>query len=152
MRKSAMTVFRQLPGPLRRAVVHTATPSFTVGAVAVLRRDDGRLALVEQRHSLGWALPGGLLDRGEDAAAALVRELREELGLTLDGASLPLPHAVVSPSARRVDVVFSLDAPADARLRSEDDVEVTGVGWFDLAELPEISEPTADILRAVHLL
>ena len=152
MRKQALAVFRRLPDPMRRVVVHAATPSFTVGAVAVLRRGDGRLALVRQRHSLGWALPGGLLNRGETPAAGLIREIAEELGIVLDLTLLPIPYAAVNSAARRVDVVYFIDAPKGARLRSEDDIEVTGTGWFALDDLPEVSEPTADILRAVRLL
>ncbi len=137
---------------MRRSVVHAATPSFTVGAVAVLRRADGHLVLVEQRHSLGWALPGGLLGRGENPAVALVREIREELGIRLDPRALPVPYAAVDAVVRRVDVVFFVDAPPDARLLAEDDVEVRRSGWFPLDGLPELSEPTADILRGVRLL
>src|SRR3954454_4011822 len=117
-----MVVFRHLPGPLRRGLVHGVTPSYTVGAVAVLKRTDGRIALVEQRHSLGWALPGGLMNRGESPAAGLVREVAEELGVVLDPLALPVPYAAVSPLVRRVDVVYFVDIEADARLRSEDDI------------------------------
>jgi ADP-ribose pyrophosphatase YjhB (NUDIX family) len=152
MRKHAFAVFRRLPDPMRRVVVHAVTPSYTVGAVAVLRRADGRLALVRQRHSLGWALPGGLLARGETVVDGLVREIAEELGIVLDPAELPIPYAAVNSTARRVDVVYFVDAPARARLRSEDDVEVTGTGWFALDMLPDVSDPTAEILRAVRLL
>jgi ADP-ribose pyrophosphatase YjhB (NUDIX family) len=152
MRKQAMSAFRRLPDPMRRAVIHAATPSYTVGAVAVLRRADGRLALVRQRHSLGWALPGGLLGRGETVAHGLGREIAEELGIVLDPSQLPIPFAAVNSAARRVDVVYFIDAPKGARLRSEDDIEVTGTGWFALDKLPEVSEPTAEILRAVRLL
>lgn len=147
-----MAAFRRLPGPVRRGVVHTATPCYTVGAVVVLRGPDDTIALVEQRHSPGWALPGGLVKRGESPASGLIREVAEELGLTLDAHALPTPYAAVNARVRRVDVVFCIDAPPGVRLRSEDDVEVTGVGWFNLAALPEISEPTYDILRAVRLL
>lgn len=152
MRKQALSAFRRLPDPMRRAVIHAATPSYTVGAVAVLRRADGRLALVRQRHSLGWALPGGLLGRGETVTHGLVREVAEELGIVLDPLQLPIPFAAVNSTARRVDVVYFIDAPKGARLRSEDDIEVTGTGWFALDKLPEVSEPTAEILRAVRLL
>jgi 8-oxo-dGTP diphosphatase len=152
VRKQALSVFRRLPDPIRRQVVHAATPSYTVGAVAVLRRADGRIALVRQRHSEGWALPGGLVQRGEATGIGLVRELGEELGITVDYADLPIPYAAVNARVRRVDVVYFLDAPPGTRLRREDEVEVTGTGWFGLDKLPEISEPTADILRAVRLL
>src|SRR3954468_14742954 len=147
-----MVVFRHLPGPMRRGLVHRVTPSYTVGAVAVLKLDDGGIALVEQRHSLGWALPGGLMNRGESPAAALVRELAEELGVVLDPLTLPVPYAAVSPLARRVDVVYFVDIDGNARLHSEDDIEVTRTGWFPLEALPELSEPIPDILRAVRVL
>lgn len=152
VRKTALALFRRLPRFVRRFIIHAVMPSYTVGAVAILRRRDGSIALVEQRHSLGWALPGGLLSRRESASAGLVRELVEELGIALDGNALPLPYAAVNPHARRVDIVYFLDAPDGVGLRTEDEVEVTGVGWFHLDALPPISEPTAEILRAVRLL
>lgn len=147
-----MRVFRRLPMPVRRAVVHAVTPSYTVGAVVVLRRDDGRIALVEQRHSPGWALPGGLLRRGEHAAEGLAREVEEELGLQLNRGALPVPYAAISPRARRVDVVYFVDSVPGTRLHREDEVEVTRTGWFALDALPEVSEPTLEILRSVRLL
>ena len=137
---------------MRRSIIHAVTPSYTVGAVAVMRRSDGRIALVRQRHSQGWALPGGLLRRGETTGLGLVREIAEELGLTFDPSALPIPYAAVNARVRRVDVVYFIDAPEGTRLQREDEIEVTGTGWFALDALPEISEPTADILRAVRLL
>ncbi|WP_162248063.1 NUDIX domain-containing protein, partial [Angustibacter sp. Root456] len=79
----ALRVFRRLPAPVRRALVRAGTPGFTVGAVCLLERD-GRLLMLRQPHRNGWSLPGGLLDRGESAADAVVREVREELGLTIE--------------------------------------------------------------------
>jgi 8-oxo-dGTP pyrophosphatase MutT (NUDIX family) len=147
-----MAAFRYLPAPVRRAAVHAGAPSYTVGAVAVLRRADGCLLLVDQRHSDGWALPGGLLRRGEPAAAAVVREVREEVGVDLDPATLPVPRAVVTAAVRRVDVVFELEAGDDVDARQEDDAEVKRLGWFPLDGLPSLSRPTDDILRAIRVL
>ena len=39
-------------------------------------------------HAGQWALPGGRLEPGEDAVSGALRELDEELNLTLDPASL----------------------------------------------------------------
>jgi ADP-ribose pyrophosphatase YjhB (NUDIX family) len=148
VRKLAMNAFRVMPGPLRRAAVRLGTPSYTVGAVLVLRQPDGRLLLVEQRHSGGWALPGGLLKRSEDPVDGLVREVSEEIGVQLEKSQLPTPTALVDARARRVDLVFVLDAQGQ-RPRREDEVEVLRLGWFALDELPPMTEPTADILRSL---
>jgi len=56
-------------------------------AAALLIRPDGRTLLVRKRGTAAFMQPGGKIEPGEDAAAALCRELREELGLVvrLDG-------------------------------------------------------------------
>lgn len=148
-----MRVFRRLPRPVRRLIVRAYTPSYTVGAVVALQRSDRTLLLVEQRHSPGWALPGGLLRRGEMPSQGLLREVEEEVGIRLDPASLPLPVAVLTPRVRRVDVVYLMSSgDAFTPRRGDDEDEVTGVGWFALDALPEVSDATVDILRGVRLL
>jgi ADP-ribose pyrophosphatase YjhB (NUDIX family) len=151
MRKAAMSAFRRMPAPLRRAAVHAGAPSYTVGAVALLCRPDGAILLVDQRHTPGWALPGGLLRRGESPADAVAREVAEEVGITLQPAELPTPYAVVAPDVRRVDVVYRVNVAASTDASREDEAEVRKLGWFALDALPDVSEPTADILRALDL-
>jgi 8-oxo-dGTP diphosphatase len=148
-----MRVFRRLPRPVRRVIIRSFTPSYTVGAVLVLQRSDRTVLLVAQRHSPGWALPGGLLRRGETPADGVVREVEEEVGIVLDPANLPLPTAVLAPRVRRVDVVYMLgDGDQLMARRGTDRDEVVGVGWYHLDALPEVSDATIDILRGVRLL
>jgi 8-oxo-dGTP diphosphatase len=57
--------------------------------------DEGRLLLIRRRNEPGrglWSVPGGRVEQGEDDAAALVREMREETGL--DVAAGPLVGSV----------------------------------------------------------
>ncbi len=54
---------------------------------AVIEREDRRLLIGQRRRDdsspLKWEFPGGKVRKGEAAEAALTRELREELGVTL---------------------------------------------------------------------
>jgi 8-oxo-dGTP diphosphatase len=57
---------------------------------AVIEREDRRLLIGQRRRNdsspLKWEFPGGKVEEGEEPEAALARELREELGATLEQA------------------------------------------------------------------
>ena len=54
------------------------------------------------RKDLGaWMVPKGLIEAGEDPAAAAVREFEEETGLSLPGSGRALGAACAKPAARR---------------------------------------------------
>jgi len=61
-------------------------PRQHVGAVGAIFNDKGQVLLLEHvfRPQFPWGLPGGWLNRGEDPAHAVVRELKEELGLAVE--------------------------------------------------------------------
>ncbi len=102
---AALTVFRRLPGPVRRGLVRAGTPGYTVGAVLVVEHE-GSVLVLRQPHRPGWSLPGGLLDRGEAPHRGVERELREETGLVV---RVGLPATTqVDPRLRRVDVIYRL--------------------------------------------
>src|SRR5919199_4110090 len=138
-RRFALRTFRALPRPLRILAVRIIAPNHTVGALCFLERADGRVLLLRQYHRDGLTLPGGLLNRGEDPARAVVREVREETGLAVE---VDMPFAtLVAPGSRRVDVLFHVPVPADVPVRA--DGEAIHAEWRALAEAGEVDEPTA---------
>jgi 8-oxo-dGTP pyrophosphatase MutT (NUDIX family) len=141
----ALRVFRRLPAPVRRLVVRAGTPSFTVGAVCLLERD-GRLLMLRQPHREGWSLPGGLLDRGESAAQAVQRELREELGLRIQ-VGRPVTVVVDAP-LRRVDVIYRVQV--DREVGERVGGEATSARWLHPEEVDEMDWPTRQILQAAR--
>jgi 8-oxo-dGTP diphosphatase len=81
-------------------------------AVAVLIRSDGKALLARRPaskvYSGYWEFPGGKVERGEPVGDALVREIREELGIDVERAYpwitrvFTYPHATVRLHFHRV--------------------------------------------------
>jgi 8-oxo-dGTP pyrophosphatase MutT (NUDIX family) len=57
----------------------------TFGAHAVALTPQRKLVLVKLRYARGWRLPGGGRAPHEDPRDAVLRELREEIGMTAHG-------------------------------------------------------------------
>lgn len=55
-------------------------PLIGVGAIAVSRREDGRLLMVQRTDTQEWVFPGGYSHLGENVAQTAVRETEEESG------------------------------------------------------------------------
>ncbi len=86
------------PGPAPEAVEPGARPLLLVAACALIDTD-GRILLArrpEGKKMAGlWEFPGGKLAAGETPEAALIRELKEELGIDVSAACLA-PFAFAS--------------------------------------------------------
>ncbi|GAA1157734.1 NUDIX hydrolase [Ornithinicoccus hortensis] len=142
---AALSAFRVLPGRVKRALVRTGTPNYTVGAVCVLEHD-GEVLFLSQPHRRGWSLPGGLLDRGETPAQAVVREVREEVGLVIDPGD-PLVTGV-HQRTQSVDVVFRVRLTQRPRLRLAH--EARRARWWTPAQLRGADLETRQILALVR--
>jgi 8-oxo-dGTP diphosphatase len=74
-------------------------------AAAMLVRADGRTLLVRKRHTTIFMQPGGKVDSDETTQAALVRELKEELGISVDVQSLVPLGQFLAPAAHEAGVM-----------------------------------------------
>src|SRR5438045_883109 len=102
LHRFALLCYQRLPTTARRWVVRVIAPSYTVGAMVFIERNDGMMLLVSQTYRKGWGVPGGLLNRGEDAHDAAVREVKEEVGLDVELTGGPAVQ--VDAEAQRIDV------------------------------------------------
>lgn len=145
----ALQVYRRLPVGLRRRVVRAVSPSFTVGAMCFIERSDGALLLVRHSYRDRWGVPGGLLQKGEDAAVGARREVREEVGLIVE--LLGEPAVVVDAAPQRVDVIYR--ARPEEGTATEPDVdgsaEIVEARWFLCDAMPELQFETAGALVAL---
>ena len=146
LHRTALQVFRRLPTKARRLVVRTISPSFTVGAMCIIERDDGAILFVKHSYRNRWGVPGGLLKRGEDAASGARREVFEEVGLSIE--LVGEPTVVVDADPQRVDVIFRARPAdgADVDSIAPASAEITDARWFASDALPELQFETAGAL------
>jgi ADP-ribose pyrophosphatase YjhB (NUDIX family) len=146
--RAAIRTFRSLPPRTRLRLVRAGTPNYTVGAVVLLRDQAERILLVLQPPMRDWALPGGLLNRREDPVDGAVRELGEEVGITLAAADLTpeSPTAVINARLQQIDVVFTATVDADTTEVIPDGIEIGEARWFPPDDLPPLTRPTARLL------
>jgi ADP-ribose pyrophosphatase YjhB (NUDIX family) len=146
LKRSLFRAFGLLPQAFRRWLIRTIRPSWTAGSVAIVERDDGRWLFVRPVYRKGWTLPGGLVDRGEHPEATAVREMQEELGITVE--ILGGGWVVIDPEYRRVETIFraSLADGIDPDAIEVTTVELSGVGWFDPEETPELEKETREVM------
>ncbi len=81
-------------------------PTLVVSAVC-FRDGAGRILTVRKRGTSMFMLPGGKLERGESAADAAVREIREEIGVALAPADLRLLGEWTTDAANEPDTLVT---------------------------------------------
>lgn len=144
-----LRLYQRMPTWARRRIVRTVAPSFTVGAMCFIERSDGAVLLVRQAYRKRWGVPGGLLERGEEAADGARREVFEEVGLAVD--LLGEPRVVVDAEPQRVDIVFRAKVAdgVDPAIAAPQSPEIIEARWFPRESLPELQHETVTALLAL---
>ncbi|MEU4731797.1 NUDIX domain-containing protein [Streptomyces sp. NPDC023588] len=87
----------------------------------------------------GVALPGGFIDFGEDWREAVVRELREETGITAEARDVTLADALSSPAGHLL--LFGLLPPRPAATLPPPHPTDETTGWHILRTPTELAFP-----------
>ena len=135
---SRMEYYHDVAAPPARALLPAA--------FAIVRDGAGRVLLVRRADDGYWELPGGRVEVGESASAAVIREVAEEAGITINvtrlagvysdpGHVLAYPHE--QGTYQQIAMCFHAISPNhDAH---PDQEETTAAAWFDPEQTTQLA-------------
>jgi 8-oxo-dGTP diphosphatase len=119
---------------IARALWRIRQPRFTAGVVGVILNNSGQILLVEHvfhPHN-PWGLPGGWIDRNENPAEAVLRELWEELELTAEVGPLLLAEVAYG---NHLDLAYRCHPNGSVGKLS---TELLDYRWIDPLDMPRL--------------
>ena len=139
-------VWRRFPRKFKRWVMTVSHPRFSVTAGAIITDERGRVLLLKHRFrpGSGWGIPGGYINKGEQAEQALRRELREEAGLELKDVKLFAARTFKRP--QQVEIIFLCRAAGEPQQLN---YEIEKAEWFVFADLPKLPTDQIELLKQV---
>ena len=131
------SLLRQMVFGLPRFMGAVLSPT-SFGALALVEQAN-KLVLVRQSYSEGWHLPGGGVQRGEPPARAVLRELKEEIGLTWS--SEPLLVGIFVRKLRLMTNIIALYRVREARFIFKPNLEIREIVLANPAAPPPGTQP-----------
>ncbi|WP_018387194.1 NUDIX domain-containing protein [Ancylobacter sp. FA202] len=116
------------------------TRGVTLGVRAVVIDADGAVLLLRHTYVPGWHLPGGAVDPGETAEAAILRELQEEAAIL---ATAPRLHGLLlnlNLAARDHVAVYVVEQFEQGQPQVPNR-EIAEIGFFPASGLPPGTTP-----------
>lgn len=133
-----------------------APRNYPILVVTALIIRDGKVLLERHAPSYGnvgffWDIPGGKVEFGEEPHDAVIREIREEMGVTVEPVRL-LPRLDASIWQDKVAKHWIL-ATYECRIVEGEPVVTDELQWREIASLDEsfVKTPDLEIIRSVDL-
>lgn len=114
-----------------------------IQCVCLVVKRDNQLLLVQARNREKYYFPGGKIDEGETQIEALVREINEELKVTLDATKLSFVKTIVGPAYPQKNEQTELNGYITSETIDWDSVqpasEITAIDWIDISDAEKIA-------------
>lgn len=130
-------------------------PTAMLVVAGALRRSDG-LWLMHRRpegkqHGGLWEFPGGKVEDAEKPPEALIRELQEELGITIViDTPEPVANAEETSPSGLIRILMQLYTSRDW-FGEPQALEGGQINWFEPAEIRKLPKPPLDVALAEQL-
>ena len=111
----------------------------TLGSRAIVLNPQNQVLLVKHTYQPHWYIPGGGVKKRESAKAAVLRELKEEVGLSVIGE--PELFSIYHHTYLGVSDYPIIYIVKNYSLTNVSSPEIEKMGWFDYGNLPEMTSP-----------
>ena len=110
-------------------------------ALALIQNEAREYLLVRHAYDSRWySAPGGGVEAGESPQTAVIRELREELGVQIIVKYLVGMYEVDWGSRTTLVYLFACEI-VDGNIRINQPEEIESFAWFTPAQMPEHTNP-----------
>jgi len=146
LKELLLKIWRVLPVWLQGVLSRTIRPLFQVFAVAVIFNQNQQILLVKLTYQRfhPWGLPGGSLDYSERPEDAVLREMLEETGITIEIEKF-LFAKTWTPD--RVGLYYLCRIKDGVFQPSE---EVSEMGYFPKDSLPDVRPQDIDLIKQIY--
>ena len=114
----------------------------TSGAKIILT-NNGKILLVKHTYGYRYTLPGGGIKKNEKPEEAVRREIREELGVTLN--AVTYLGSFLSTTEYKKDTVNAFHSELKDKNVYIDNLEIDETRWFSFNDLPSLGPITTKI-------
>lgn len=145
LNRTFAVLWRRAPKWARRLGALLVESRFTVTVGAVVIDSRNRVLLLHHRFrpGSGWGVPGGFMRPREQPVEALRRELREEIGLEIEAASVAFVRTL--QKYRQVEIIFRCTPKGNPHPRG---FEINRAEWFGIDSLPDdLSDDQRSLIR-----
>jgi uncharacterized protein (TIGR00730 family) len=127
-------------------------PAATLQSVAWVCVQDGRLLVVRTQDRDAFYLPGGKPEQDESDAEALIREIREELGLSMDPATIQHHRTILDVAHGQPERQLRMVCyTAEATGQPVPGQEIAEVAWLSAADAHRCAPAVRQVLSQLLL-
>lgn len=120
-------------------------------AVIILEDDQQKALIVKANYKAHWTLPGGMIDAGETPKQAAVREVYEEVGLTINADSVQFGWLAARHSKIADTYQFIFKARLHAEQTRDIILQTSEIDEWRLVSKEEVLSHNMDYAKTVVL-
>jgi len=117
----------------------------TFGVKCIIQDNQGKILMLRKNFAYkGWVFPGGAIRQGEKPVDAIRREIKEDLGITLENV-----HELGSFFQRvhyRKETMYCFSAITSSLVTDFNKEKIEEVGWFERTQLPPLSPISQSVM------